>query len=90
MKRAGVRVGTGTRFLYDGEVIEIVKIHCVGGAPEVVARHVRTETVCRLALNELMFSQQLIGPDLDGEHIFEPDDAPGITQQQIGPLRRSW
>jgi hypothetical protein len=37
-----------------------------------------------------MFSQQLIGPDLDGEHIFEPDDAPGITQQQIGPLRRSW
>ena len=56
MKRAGVRVGTGTRFLYDGEVIEIVKIHCVGGAPEVVARHVRTETVCRLALNELMFS----------------------------------
>jgi hypothetical protein len=56
MKRAGVRVGTGTRFLHDGEVIEIVKIHCVGGAPEVVARHVRTETVCRLALNELMFS----------------------------------
>ena len=56
MKRAGVRVGTGTRFLYDGEVIEIVKIHCVQGAPEVVARHVRTETVCRLALNELMFS----------------------------------
>lgn len=30
------------------------------------------------------------GPDLDGEHIFEPDDAPGITQQQIRPLRRSW
>jgi transposase InsO family protein len=56
MKRAGVRVGTGTRFVYDGEVIEIVEIHCVGGAPEVVARHVRTETVCRIALNELMFS----------------------------------
>ena len=56
MKRGGVRVGMGTRFLYDGEVIEIVKIHCVQGAPEVVARHVRTETVCRLALNELMFS----------------------------------
>ena len=29
MKRAGVRVGTGTRFVYDGEVIEIVELHCV-------------------------------------------------------------
>jgi hypothetical protein len=66
MKRAGVRVGTGTRFVYDGEVIEIVELHCVGGAPEVVARHVRTETVCRIALNELMFSprSRLLSEDL--------------------------
>jgi hypothetical protein len=72
MKRAGVRVGTGTRFVYDGEVIEIVELHCVGGVPDVVARHVRSETVCRLSLNELMFSpgrhQQHNRPDQDQQH----------------------
>ncbi len=27
MKHAGVRVGTGTRFSYDGEVVTVVEIH---------------------------------------------------------------
>lgn len=33
MKRAGVRVGTGTRFIYDGQVIEIVEMPPVAGMP---------------------------------------------------------
>ena len=33
MKRAGARVGVGTRFDYDGEVIEIVEVHTIKGAP---------------------------------------------------------
>jgi len=56
MSFAGVRVGTGTRFIYDGEVIEVVELHVVHGSPEVLAREVRTEVVRRVALNELMFS----------------------------------
>jgi hypothetical protein len=36
MSFAGVRVGTGTRFVYDGEVIEVVEIHAVQGLPEVL------------------------------------------------------
>jgi hypothetical protein len=32
MKRAGVRVGTGTRFAYDGEVVTVVELHFVDGA----------------------------------------------------------
>lgn len=56
MSFAGVRVGTGTRFVYDGEVIEVVEIHAVQGLPEVLVREVRTEVVRRIALNELMFS----------------------------------
>lgn len=66
MKRAGVQVGVGTRFSYDGETLEVVEMHLVGGAPEVVARDLRTERVRRLALNELVFSDRarILGEDL--------------------------
>ena len=56
MSFAGVRVGTGTRFVYDGEVIEVVELHALQGMPEVLVREVRTEVVRRIILNELMFS----------------------------------
>jgi len=58
MTFAGVRIGTGTRFVYDGEIIEVVELHAVQGAVEVLAREVRTEVVRRIALDELMFSQR--------------------------------
>jgi hypothetical protein len=47
MQRAGVRVGTGTRFTYDGEVIEVVEMHPVAGMPEVLTRDLRRDTVRR-------------------------------------------
>ena len=31
MKRAGVRVGTGTRFVYDGEVVTVVELTSLTG-----------------------------------------------------------
>ena len=49
MKRAGVRVGVGTRFTYDGEIVEM---HPVPGVPEVVTRDLRTEAVRRFAVDE--------------------------------------
>jgi transposase InsO family protein len=66
MKPAGVRVGTGTRFSYDGEVIEIVEMHPVAGMPEVLARDLRSDTVRRFALDELMYStrSRLLSEDL--------------------------
>ena len=45
MKRAGVRVGTGTRFIYDGQVIEIVEMPPVAGMPEVLAPDLRSDTL---------------------------------------------
>lgn len=54
MKGAGVRVGAGTRFSYDGEVVTVVELHAVDGMPEVLTRELRTDTVRRFALNELM------------------------------------
>ena len=56
MKFAGVRVGARTRFLYDGDVIQTVEIHCDAGIPELLGREVRTETIRRFALDEVMYS----------------------------------
>lgn len=53
MKPAGIRVGIGTRFVYDGEVFEIVEMHPAGSLSEVLARETRTDTVRRLALDEV-------------------------------------
>lgn len=58
MSFAGVRVGPGTRFVYDGELIEIVELHAMPGGSEVLAREVRTEKVRRIVLAELMFSER--------------------------------
>ena len=56
MRFAGVRVGARTRFLYDGEAIQTVEIHCDAGIPELLGREVRTETIRRFALDEVMYS----------------------------------
>lgn len=37
MTFAGARVGPGARFLYDGEMIEVVELHAVHGSPEALA-----------------------------------------------------
>jgi hypothetical protein len=70
MKRAGVRVGVGTRFTYDGEIVEVVEMHPVRGAPEVVTRDLRTEAVRRFAVDELMFADgaRLLSEDLPGSY----------------------
>lgn len=79
MTRAAARVGTGTRFLYDGEILEVVNTHVSDRAFEVVARQLRTDTVCRLAVDELLFSERsrLISEDLVAEaaEVDAPDDA---------------
>ena len=38
MKRTGVRVGTGTRFAYDGEVVTVVELHLVDGVLDLAYR----------------------------------------------------
>ncbi|MHA3024352.1 helix-turn-helix domain-containing protein [Mycobacterium sp. BMJ-28] len=58
MKQAGVRVGVGTRFVYDGELSEVVEMHLVAGVSEVVAKQLRTNSVRRFTLTELMFSDR--------------------------------
>jgi transposase InsO family protein len=74
MKGAGVRVGTGTRFSYDGEVVTVVELHTVDGAVEVLTRELRTGTVRRFAMDELLdphkarvLSEDLVLDLVDGD-----------------------
>jgi transposase InsO family protein len=70
MKPARVRVGIGTRFSYDGEVVQIIEIHTVDGIPMAVTRDLRTEVVRRFALSELMHSKhsRLLSEELVVDH----------------------
>ena len=54
MSSAGVRVGVGTRFRYDGETVEVIEMAITATGNEVVLKdhHGR---VMRLAVKELLF-----------------------------------
>jgi hypothetical protein len=85
MKRAGVRVGVGTRFSYDGEIVEVVEMHSVGGALEAVARELKTQSVRRFALAELMFSDRARLLSEDTSRGFLPvGDQPGSAESAPG------
>jgi hypothetical protein len=81
MTRAGVLVGVGTRFVYDGQIIEIVELHTLDGSPEVLAKHFRAQTVRRFALAELMYSDRsrLLSDDLSVEAVDSSADIPSVV-----------
>ena len=80
MKRAGVGLGVGTRFAYDGEIMEIVEVHAVDGAAEAMAKDLRAQTVRRFALSELMFSNRcrLLTADLSEETMTNGGDIAAV------------
>ena len=58
MTFAGVQVGPGARFCNDGEIIEVVELHAVHGMPEALIREARSDSVRRIAMSELMFTER--------------------------------
>jgi hypothetical protein len=44
--------------LYDGEMIEVVELYAVHGSPEALVREARSDSVRRIAMSELMFSER--------------------------------
>ncbi len=91
MRSAGVRVGVGARFSYDGEILEVVEMHLVGGISEVVARDLRSEAVRRFALDELMFSDRsrLLSEDLVIEVPEAGGDVASVTWSAASESARS-
>ncbi|SED60177.1 hypothetical protein [Streptomyces sp. Ag109_O5-10] len=57
MSSAHGRVGAGSRFQYDGDVVEVVEMTATAAGNEVILRNDRGQ-VRRLALKELLFSDR--------------------------------
>src|SRR5277367_255449 len=77
-----MRIGVSTRFVYDGEVLEVVEMHGAAGMPELLARDLRTDTTRRFALDEVRPSDRcrILTDDLDVE----------ISQCTGDPLSVKW
>jgi hypothetical protein len=58
MTASAVRVGVGTRFAYDGEVVEIVELIATPAGNEVLLKSTRDQRVRRVALKELLYSSE--------------------------------
>ena len=50
----GVRIGVGTRFSYDGEVVEITEVLTTPAGNEVLLKGVHDKRIRRMALRELL------------------------------------
>lgn len=79
MNSAGVRVGVGTRFAYDGEVIEVVEMLATSAGNEVLLKNVTGRRMLRISVKELLASDRArVIPDGRGR------------QRTIPVTRRVW
>ncbi|HEX6343087.1 helix-turn-helix domain-containing protein [Umezawaea sp.] len=84
MSDAVVRLGVGTRLLYDGEVAEVVELLCTASNNEVVLNVVRAARIVRVAVKELLTSDRVrVIPDRPGP---SSDDAGEIASVVLSAL----
>jgi hypothetical protein len=81
---AGVRVGVGTRFAYDGEVIEVVEMLATPAGNEVLLKNVTGRRMLRISVKELLASDRArVIPDGPGPSADDPGDAPGVVLTEM-------
>jgi hypothetical protein len=91
MTAAAVRVGVGTRFVYEGETVEIVELIATPVGNVVLLKSARDQRVRRIALKELLFSGDArVIPDCPAsEDAAEPAGVVlgGLTEAELAELR---
>ncbi|MGW1929273.1 Mu transposase C-terminal domain-containing protein [Streptomyces sp. NPDC001919] len=88
MSRAGTRVGVGTRFRYDGEIVEVVELAAMASGNEAVVKDARGRLL-RLSLRELMFSDRaVIIPDCTGPASDDEDEIAAVALGQLDEASR--
>src|SRR5712691_2498028 len=88
MSTAGVRVGVGTRFRYDGETVEVIEMAVTATGNEVVLKdhHGR---LMRLAVRELLLSDRAqVIPDSPGPSSDDPDEPATVTLAELTEAER--
>ncbi len=88
MSGASTRVGVGTRFVYDGEAVEVIELAATTAGNEVVLKDVRGR-VQRLSLKELLFSDRAsVIPDGTGPAGGDTDELASVVLDQLGDDER--
>ncbi|MER5990193.1 helix-turn-helix domain-containing protein [Streptomyces viridosporus] len=88
MSKAGVRVGVGTSFRYDGETVEVVEMAATTAGNEVVLKDGRGRLL-RLSLKELLFSDRAaINPDGPGPSADDEGEIASVVLGQLGEAER--
>ena len=87
MSSAGVRVGVGTRFRYDGETVEVIEMAITATGNEVVLKdhHGR---VMRLAVKELLSDRAQLIPDGPGPSSDDDEDLASVVLAQLSHGQR--
>lgn len=84
MSSAAVRVGVGTRFLYDGEVVEVVEMQASPAGNELVLKNATGRQLVRVALRELLASDRArVIPDTPGPSSEDPDECAGVVLAEL-------
>jgi hypothetical protein len=85
-----VRVGVGTRFIYDGELVEIVEMRYGPAGNDVVLRSaVSKRRVMHVALRELLTSERArVVPDLAGPRADDPQDPASVVLAELSDAQR--
>lgn len=85
-----VRVGVGTRFIYDGELVEIVELRYGPAGNDVVLRSAASKRrVQHVALRELLTSERArVVPDLPGPRGDDPQDPASVVLAELSDAQR--
>ena len=90
MTGCGVRIGVGTRFSYDGEVVEIIELLTTPAGNGVVLKTVRDQSIRRMALRELLItSNARVIPDGPGPGTDDDVDIAGVVLTQLSEVQRA-
>ena len=88
MSNAGVRVGVGTRFRYDGETFEVIEMAITATGNQVVLKDHRGR-VMRLAVKELLLSDWVqVIPDSPGPSSDDDEDLASVVLAQLSNGQR--
>ena len=83
MSWAGVRLGVGTRFRYDGETVEVVEMAATTAGNEVVLKDGRG-LLLRVSLRELLFSDRAaVVPDHAGPATDDAEEIASVVLSQL-------
>ena len=85
-----VRIGVGTRFSYDGEIVEIIEVLTTPAGNEVVLKGVRGQSIRRTALRELLSSRNpRVIPNGPGPGADDDVEISGVVLAQLSHVERA-